>query len=173
MAASDDAAQSLVAQRDLNCLADDNRQTRKRALTKLGALPSAGHAPEVLAPVWSELLRTPITKLFADPVEKNRELAITLTSDLFAVVPDATIVESLALVVPAAVARVGGSVVAEESEENGENDQSLANPTPLMKEMMKKRRSVAPKTAASNSPGGGSLGQLEGWTGYHSLLSAL
>ena len=117
MAASDDAAQSLVAQRDLNCLADDNRQTRKRALTKLGALPSAGHAPEVLAPVWSELLRTPITKLFADPVEKNRELAITLTSDLFAVVPDATIVESLALVVPAAVARVGGSVVAEESEE--------------------------------------------------------
>ena len=38
------------------------------------------------------------------------------------------------------------------AEKNGENDQSLANPTPLMKEMMKKRRSVAPKTAASKSP---------------------
>ena len=38
--------------------------------------------------------------------------------------------------------------VDEEAEENGENDQSLANPTPLMKEMMKKRRSVAPKTPA-------------------------
>jgi len=42
--------------------------------------------------------------------------------------------------------------VEEEAEENGENDQSLANPTPLMKEMMKKRRSVAPKTVASKSP---------------------
>ena len=42
--------------------------------------------------------------------------------------------------------------VEEEAEKNGENDQSLANPTPLMKDMMKKRRSVAPKTAASKSP---------------------
>ena len=39
--------------------------------------------------------------------------------------------------------------VQEEAEENGESDQSLANPTPLMKEMMKKRRSVAPKAAKS------------------------
>ena len=33
MASTED---SLVAQRDLNCLADDNRQTRRRALGKLG-----------------------------------------------------------------------------------------------------------------------------------------
>ena len=116
--AEDNPSMTLVAQRDLNCLVDDNRQTRKRALTKLGTLPSAGHPPEVLAQVWNDLLRTPITRIFGDAVEKNRELAITLTSELFAVLPDATLVESLTLVVPAIVARIGnGAALAEESEE--------------------------------------------------------
>ena len=79
----------IVAARDLNCLADDNRQTRKRALTKLAALPGAGHAPETLVPVWVEQLRAPVLRLFADPVEKNRELALSLASMLLASTPPA------------------------------------------------------------------------------------
>ena len=78
------AASELVSARDLNCLADENRQTRKRALTKLGTLPSAGHSSEQLAPLWADALRTPLLRLFADPVEKNRELAITLAAELLA-----------------------------------------------------------------------------------------
>ena len=78
----------LVAQRDLNCLADDNRQTRKRALTNLSKLAGAGHPPEKLAPLWTETLRAPVLRLFADPVEKNRELAITLAAELLAAMND-------------------------------------------------------------------------------------
>ena len=111
------AADDLVAQRDLNCLADDNRQTRKRALTKLAALPTSGHPPELLATAWTDTLRSPILKLFADPVEKNRELAITLATEMVAALPDTTVTDSLSQIVPAVVARIGGSEVAESAEE--------------------------------------------------------
>jgi len=40
----------------------------------------------------------------------------------------------------------------EAAEENGVMDESLSNPTPMMKEMLKKRRSVAPKTPVVKSP---------------------
>ena len=70
----------LVTQRDLNMLADDNRQSRKRALEKLCKLAGAGHPADVLAPLWTDQLRAPVLKLFADPVEKNRELAIEIMS---------------------------------------------------------------------------------------------
>ena len=107
----------IVAPRDINCLSDDNRQTRKRALTKLGGLPGAGHSPEVLAAVWSEQLRTPVLRLFADQVEKNRELAITLVTDMLAALPDSDVASSLAHVMPAVTSRLGGAVVAEGAEE--------------------------------------------------------
>ena len=110
-------AAELVTARDLNCLADDNRQTRKRALTKLGALPSAGHSSEELAPLWADALRAPLLKLFADPVEKNRELAITLATELLAVLSDAACTDSLAHVVPAITARIGIAPAVEEAEE--------------------------------------------------------
>ena len=109
--------ESLVAQRDLNCLSDDNRQTRKRALSKLCALPSAGHAPEVLAQLWTETLQAPVLKLFAEQVEKNRELAITLAADMLAALPDAAVVLALPQVMPVVAARIGGNPVAEGAEE--------------------------------------------------------
>jgi len=115
MAAS--ASSDLIAQRDLNCLSDENRQTRKRALSKLGSLPGAGHAPEVLAPLWADTLQAPVLKLFADQVEKNRELAITLAADMLAALPDAALADSLMHVIPAVTARIGGTPVAEGAEE--------------------------------------------------------
>ena len=113
------ADESLIAQRDLNCLADDNRQTRKRALTNLAKLPAAGHSPEKLAPLWQETLRAPVLRLFADPVEKNRELAITLAADMLAAMDDKIAADSLTHVMPAIVARIGVPVgtTVEESEE--------------------------------------------------------
>merc|ERR1719420_911640 len=45
------------------------------------------------------------------------------------------------------------ALVAEEEEEEQEADQldsSLANPTPMMKEMLKKRKSIVPKASKSN-----------------------
>ena len=113
------ADESLIAQRDLNCLADDNRQTRKRALTNLSKLPGAGHPPEKLAPLWQESLRAPVLRLFADPVEKNRELAVTLTADLLVAMDDKVVSDSLTHLMPAIVARIGVPVgtMVEESEE--------------------------------------------------------
>jgi dynein assembly factor 5 len=113
------AESELVAQRDLNCLGDDNRQTRKRALTNLSKLPGAGHPPDKLAVLWQETLRAPVLRLFADPVEKNRELAITLASDLIGAMDDKVAEESLTHVMPAIVARIGAPVgiMVEESEE--------------------------------------------------------
>ena len=69
--------------RDFNCLADEDRTTRKRALQKLSSLPST-QPPDVLAHAWEAALRVPVLKAFADPVEKNRELAVALATELFA-----------------------------------------------------------------------------------------
>jgi hypothetical protein len=88
-------------QRDLNCLLDDNRQTRLRALKKLAALPEAGHAPPILLSLWERALRAPALKLFSDPVEKVRELAISLTTDMLRVFPPAGGAGSAPYVLPA------------------------------------------------------------------------
>ena len=61
---------------------------------------------------WKEHLQSPVLRLFADQVEKNRELAITLTSDMLAALPDAALVASLTDVMPAVAARIGGTPVA-------------------------------------------------------------
>jgi len=54
---------------------------------------------------------------------------------------------------PASMQADNLALVAEEEEEEQEADQldsSLANPTPMMKEMLKKRKSIAPKASKSN-----------------------
>jgi len=107
----------LVTQRDLNMLADDNRQSRKRALEKLCKLAGAGTPPDVLAPLWTDQLRAPALKLFADQVEKNRELAITLASDLLAELPEVTVLGTLPWLIPAIHARVGTNPITEVAEE--------------------------------------------------------
>ncbi|KOO31762.1 heat repeat-containing protein 2 [Chrysochromulina tobinii] len=98
-------------------LADDNRQSRKRALEKLCKLAGAGTPPDVLAPLWTDQLRAPALKLFADQVEKNRELAITLASDLLAELPEVTVLGTLPWLIPAIHARVGTNPIAEVAEE--------------------------------------------------------
>ena len=89
----------------------------KRALEKLCKLAGAGTPPDVLAPLWTDQLRAPALKLFADQVEKNRELAITLASDLLAELPEVTVLGTLPWLIPAIHARVGTNPITEVAEE--------------------------------------------------------
>ena len=66
-------------QRDVNCIGDDNRSTRKRALERLRK-ETVGHSPPYSSAQLQgilEFLIKPLLKAFSDPVEKCRELAIT------------------------------------------------------------------------------------------------
>ena len=67
----------------------------------------------MLAHAWEAALRVPVLKAFADPVEKNRELAVAARPNLAA----GPALAAAAVVMPVLVGRVGGAPVAEGSEE--------------------------------------------------------
>ena len=70
-------------QRDVNCLSDSNRATRKRALERLHK-ESVGHSPPyppALLQGLMEFMIKPLLKMISDPVEKCRELAINLIAE--------------------------------------------------------------------------------------------
>ncbi|XP_064394922.1 dynein axonemal assembly factor 5-like [Halichondria panicea] len=104
-------------QRDVNCLGDENRNTRKRALERLkketiGRNP--GYDPPQLQGVCGFLIK-PLLRVFSDPVEKCRELSISLLADFCAQVEDMPTI--LPLLLPVAVARLGRLEITEPSEE--------------------------------------------------------
>ena len=111
--AADDLLQQYA--RDFNCLADPDRKTRQRALQKLGAL--ARSPPAEIDGVWEQALRAPLLKLFSDTVEKNRELSITLVTDLVPSLGPAALGGSLPYMLPVFVARLASKPVAEDGEE--------------------------------------------------------
>ncbi|XP_067671064.1 dynein axonemal assembly factor 5-like [Haliotis asinina] len=103
--------------RHINCLSEENRNTRKRALESirtdtLGRKPPLDSHEHAL--IFSEVLK-PVLKILSDPVEKCRELAITLISDYLNVLdkPD----EHLSYIVPVLSARLGQQEIIEPSEE--------------------------------------------------------
>jgi dynein assembly factor 5 len=110
------AADSLQQyQRDINCLSDADRTTRKRALTKLTAAVQPLNQ-DTLSALWERSLRAPLLKLLVDPVEKNRELTIALTGIVLKALPMEQFMSSLAHVLPSVVGRVGPTA-AEPAEE--------------------------------------------------------
>lgn len=64
-------------QRDVNCLLDENRSTRRRALERLQKeiAQSSLHPKDVIDGLLEFLIK-PLLRVFSDPVEKCRELAI-------------------------------------------------------------------------------------------------
>lgn len=101
--------------RDINCLGDDNRATRKRSLKKLTReLSKDGLSASVLQEAMSRLLK-PLLKTFVDPVESCREQAVDLMSSLLARVASPT--EALPYLIPILVARLGQKDITEETEE--------------------------------------------------------
>ncbi|KAG8462273.1 hypothetical protein KFE25_012093 [Diacronema lutheri] len=113
---SDELAKALA--RDVNCLAEENRNTRRRALQKLSSAvldASPPLAPAVLLELWDGALRTPLLRALSDPVEKNREVALALVTGVVERLPD--VASSLATSVPTIAARVGSAPFEEGCEE--------------------------------------------------------
>lgn len=66
-----DSSRQIIAkiQRDINCLADDNKATRKRAMTKIVKMLEDDHSPGLQQELLIALMK-PVLKCFADPMEK-------------------------------------------------------------------------------------------------------
>ncbi|KAK3735234.1 hypothetical protein QZH41_008428, partial [Actinostola sp. cb2023] len=104
-------------QRDINCLSDPNRTTRRRALDKikkdvLQRKPLL--SPEVVQKLLEELVK-PLLKLFSDPTEKCRELAVQIVTEFYKRVVDMTVF--LPYIIPTITQRLGQPEIVETSEE--------------------------------------------------------
>lgn len=103
--------------RHINCLGEENRNTRKKALESIKK-DTLERKPPLAAPelqlVFSEVAK-PLLKIFFDPVEKCRELSINIIREYMKNVekPD----ESLPYVIPVLVQRLGQQEITEPSEE--------------------------------------------------------
>ena len=73
-----------VCQRDLNCLTDPNRGTRKRGTDKIRKLVEEVDAEVRAHPDFVAALRRPLVALFADPTERCRENAVLLMTGISA-----------------------------------------------------------------------------------------
>ncbi|KAJ8319390.1 hypothetical protein KUTeg_004481 [Tegillarca granosa] len=103
--------------RHVNCLSEENRNTRKRALEGIRK-DTFGRKEQLEAEesqlIFNELLK-PLLKELSDPVEKCRELSINLLQDFLrkAQTPE----ESLPYLIPVLVQRLGQQEIVETSEE--------------------------------------------------------
>jgi dynein assembly factor 5 len=103
--------------RHINCLNEDNRATRKRAIEgirreTLGLNPKP--SKEVLQEVFQQILK-PLLKCLSEPVEKNRALSCAVVSDFLESIPQP--VACLPYIVPVIVQRIGQQEIVETSEE--------------------------------------------------------
>ncbi|XP_033630139.1 dynein assembly factor 5, axonemal-like [Asterias rubens] len=103
--------------RHINCLSENNRITKKKALESirketLGKKPAVD--PEILQGVFESVVK-PLLKCFADNVERCRELAIDIVSDFVDVVPCPE--ACLPYLMPTVVQRLGNQEIVESSEE--------------------------------------------------------
>ncbi|XP_068729927.1 dynein axonemal assembly factor 5-like [Montipora capricornis] len=103
--------------RDINCLADDNRGTRKRALEKIRkeVFSKKPHFSATVLQVTFEEILKPALKLFADPTEKCRELSVQLVSEFSKQVTDLS--QFLPYLIPTVVQRLGQPELVEPCEE--------------------------------------------------------
>eukprot|EP00899_Mesostigma_viride_P025251 jgi/Mesvir1/5910/Mv00679-RA.1 len=121
MADIDDKTALLQSmQRDLNCLTDPDRNTRRKALERLRKRllegdPPPAPAPGLLQEVFCGSVLRPLLKLLSDTVEKNRELAVLLLADVTAKIP--TLEGILPEFIPTVASRIGVVPVQEPSEE--------------------------------------------------------
>ena len=103
--------------RHVNCLGEENRNTRKRAIDGIrkevfGAKSSKN--PIILQGVVQEILK-PVLKLLSDPVEKCREHSILFTTDAVSQTSNPELF--LSLLIPVLVQRLGQQEITEPSEE--------------------------------------------------------
>ena len=103
--------------RNVNCLLEENRATRKRALEGI-IKETVRRKPkldgDILQGVLREILK-PCMKIVSDPVEKCRELSVQFVSESIVSVSDAS--EFLPYIIPVFVQRLGQQEIVEQSEE--------------------------------------------------------
>ncbi|XP_062294779.1 dynein axonemal assembly factor 5-like [Scomber scombrus] len=118
MAAGDEHAASEVLRglaRHLNCLNEDNKATRKRALELIKReTVDKKLSGAVQQEVFSALLK-PLLKCVSDPMERSRETAITTITEFIRCVPKPE--ESLPYLMPCLAQRLGEKEIHEPSEE--------------------------------------------------------
>ncbi|XP_053193864.1 dynein axonemal assembly factor 5-like [Scomber japonicus] len=118
MAAGDEHAASEVLRglaRHLNCLNEDNKATRKRALELIKReTVDKKLSGAVQQEVFSALLK-PLLKCLSDPMERCRETAITTITEFIRCVPKPE--ESLPYLMPCLAQRLGEKEIHEPSEE--------------------------------------------------------
>ncbi|XP_070838061.1 dynein axonemal assembly factor 5-like [Chaetodon trifascialis] len=101
--------------RHLNCLNEDNKSTRKRALELIKReTVDKGLPSSVLQEVFSALLK-PLLKCLSDPMERCRETAITTITEFIRCVPKPE--ESLPYLMPCLAQRLGEKEILEPAEE--------------------------------------------------------
>lgn len=117
-AAGDQHAASEVLRgisRHLNCLNEDNKATRKRALESIKKeTVNKGIPSGVLQEVLSSVLK-PLLKCMSDPIEKCRETTIAIITEFIRCVP--TPEETLPYLMPCLAQRFGDKDILEPSEE--------------------------------------------------------
>ncbi|XP_070704326.1 dynein axonemal assembly factor 5-like [Pempheris klunzingeri] len=118
MAAGDEHAASEVLRglaRHLNCLNEDNKATRKRALELIKKeTVDKGLSSCVLQEVFSALLK-PLLRCLSDPMERCRETAIAVMTEFIRCVPKPE--ESLPYLMPCLAQRLGEKDIVEPAEE--------------------------------------------------------
>ncbi|KAK2833462.1 hypothetical protein Q5P01_017351 [Channa striata] len=101
--------------RHLNCLNEDNKATRKRALEQIKReTVDKGLPSSVLQEVFSALLK-PLLKCLSDPMERCRETAIVVITEFIRCVPKPE--ESLPYLMPCLAQRLGEKDILEPAEE--------------------------------------------------------
>lgn len=118
MAAGDEHAASEVLRglaRHLNCLNEDNKSTRKRAIEIIKRETiDKGLSSSVLQEVFAALLK-PLLKCLSDPMERCRETAITIITEFIRCIPKPE--ESLPYLMPCMAQRFGEKEILEPAEE--------------------------------------------------------
>lgn len=105
-------------QRDINCLSDENKTTRRRALEKLQRETThkkPTYHSDIIHGLLNNGLLKPLLKMFSDPMERCRDLAITIVSECMSMVSEPA--HFLPLIIPVIVTRFGTPEISEPSEE--------------------------------------------------------
>ncbi|KAF7660700.1 hypothetical protein LDENG_00277490 [Lucifuga dentata] len=101
--------------RHLNCLQEDNKATRKRALELIKReTVDKGLSSSVLQEVFSGLIK-PLLKCLSDPMERCREIAVVMITDFIRCIPKPE--ESLPYLMPCLAQRLGEKTILEPAEE--------------------------------------------------------
>uniref|UniRef100_A0A3Q2WTL2 Dynein axonemal assembly factor 5 n=2 Tax=Haplochromis burtoni TaxID=8153 RepID=A0A3Q2WTL2_HAPBU len=118
MATGDEHASSEVLRglaRHLNCLNEDNKATRKRALEAIKKeTVDKGLSSSALQEVFSSLIK-PLLKCLSDPMERCRETTIAVLTEFIRCVPKPE--ESLPYLMPCLAQRFGENEILEPAEE--------------------------------------------------------